>query len=89
MYLLTYDIANPKRLQTVAKICEKYLIRVQKSVFEGDLTPAEIHALTHDLTDTIDPLTDAVAIYIIPTAVAKKKQLMGIKPVDPYVLGAV
>lgn len=86
MYLLTYDIANPKRLARIAKICEKYLIRVQKSVFEGDLTPAALHALQTDLQTEIDVESDAVAIYLIPVTSVKKKVMLGIHPTDPYIL---
>ena len=87
MYLLTYDIANPKRLREVAKICEKYLIRVQKSVFEGDLTEAQKYALWHDLETLIDAKTDAIALYYFPKVVIKKKTLLGIIPADPYLIG--
>lgn len=87
MYLLTYDIANPKRLAKVAKVCEKYLIRAQKSVFEGELTDAQKHALWHDLESIIEPMTDAIALYNIPKIAMKKKHLLGIIPSDPYLIG--
>jgi len=34
-WLIIYDIADPKRLQKIAKIMEKYSVRVQQSVFEA------------------------------------------------------
>jgi CRISPR-associated protein Cas2 len=36
--LITYDIANPKRLYRIAKVMEDYGQRVQYSVFEAELT---------------------------------------------------
>jgi CRISPR-associated protein Cas2 len=32
--IVAYDIANPRRLQRIAKIMEDYGMRVQKSIFE-------------------------------------------------------
>src|SRR5690606_41325253 len=40
-YIVTYDIANPKRLRKVFKACKDYGMHLQLSVFECDLTPAE------------------------------------------------
>ena len=39
--LLAYDIADPKRLSRVAKVCEDYGVRVQYSVFECHLENGE------------------------------------------------
>lgn len=36
--IVAYDIANPRRLARIAKIMKDYGKRVQKSVFEVDLT---------------------------------------------------
>ena len=36
-YLVAYDIADPSRLRRVAKACEDYGIRLEKSVFQCDL----------------------------------------------------
>ncbi len=35
--IAAYDIANPKRLQRIAKIMKDYGLRVQKSIFEVDV----------------------------------------------------
>jgi len=37
--IVAYDIANPRRLQRVAKLMKDYGLRVQKSVFEVETTP--------------------------------------------------
>ncbi|MEG2717526.1 MAG: CRISPR-associated endonuclease Cas2, partial [Eubacterium sp.] len=39
-----YDI-NEKRVGKVFKICKKYLIHYQKSVFRGEITPSKLIAL--------------------------------------------
>ena len=36
LHLIAYDISDGKRLRKVARLCEDYGIRVEKSVFECD-----------------------------------------------------
>ena len=38
--IVAYDIADPKRLQRIAKIMKDYGLRVQKSIFERPTYPA-------------------------------------------------
>ena len=59
-YLVCYDIAAPKRLHKVAKICESYGSRLQFSVFEASLNgmmlaslQAELQAIIHHDEDQI------------------------------------
>ena len=84
--LLVYDIANAKRLRDVAKTCEKFLTRVQKSVFEGELGLSQMHELKRELARIIDDETDSVMIYTVPRVAVKKKVVLGIEPDDPFVL---
>ena len=42
--IVTYDV-NVKRNNKVLKICRKYLVHVQKSVFEGNITEAKLRKL--------------------------------------------
>lgn len=84
--LLVYDISNAKRLRTVAKACEKFLTRVQKSVFEGELGQSQMHELKRELTRIIDGENDSVYIYTVPRVAVKKKIVLGKEPDDPFVL---
>lgn len=66
--LVAYDIstvspAGERRLRAVAKVCEGYGQRVQKSVFECRLEQREIRLLIDDIKKVIDPSTDRVAVY--------------------------
>lgn len=69
MYLLvTYDVetadaAGRRRLRHVAKICQDYGQRVQNSVFECLVDPAQKVALTDSLLSIIDPSKDSLRIY--------------------------
>jgi len=66
--LITYDVSTldkqgQRRLRQVAKTCEDWGQRVQKSVFECKLDPAQLATIKRALIDTIDPTTDSLRIY--------------------------
>ena len=66
--LVTYDVATEtkagrRRLRHVAKICEGYGQRVQKSVFECRLDRAEREELVHRLRKEIDEEEDSLRLY--------------------------
>ena len=42
--ILTYDV-NKKRVNKIKKICKKYLVHVQNSVFEGNITDSRLNKL--------------------------------------------
>lgn len=68
MIVLSYDVdtsdaSGAKRLRKVAKICESYGCRVQNSVFELIVDPAQLVALKSRLTQTIDEEKDSVRLY--------------------------
>lgn len=46
--VLTYDISGT-HIQKVMKICRRYLVHVQNSVFEGTITESELNHLKVDL----------------------------------------
>ncbi len=66
--LITYDVetatpAGAGRLHKIARICEGYGHRVQKSVFEVTCTPTTRLQLLAALNSSIDHRTDSVRIY--------------------------
>lgn len=66
--LITYDISttNPKgrtRLRRAAKICLDYGQRVQNSVFECKVDPAQLVELKGRLIDLIDTESDSIRFY--------------------------
>lgn len=58
---LFYDVGE-KRVQKVFKICKKYLLHFQKSVFRGEMTPAKFIQLRKELNRVIDKDEDFVCI---------------------------
>jgi len=66
--LLTYDVATEtkagqRRLRRVAKVCESYGQRVQKSVFECQLDQAKREELIHRLRKEMNEEEDSLRLY--------------------------
>lgn len=76
--VLVYDV-NQKRVAKVLKICRKYLMHVQKSVFEGRITDASLKRLKQELTDTVEPKEDAICIYCLESPKYTWKECIGIQ----------
>ena len=69
--VLAYDVNTTtpegrRRLRSVAKICEGYGHRVQKSVFEITCDQAALLKLIDRVTRTIDHDDDSIRIYRLP-----------------------
>ena len=75
--LIIYDIADPKRLQKVAKTCEDYGARVQFSVFECWLEDDGFEQLWGRIEELLDPEQDKVAAYTLDKATAKARRILG------------
>ena len=70
MVLITYDVntedANGrKRLRRIAKQCVNYGQRVQNSVFECLLDPAQCKELQHQLLTIMDEEKDSLRFYYL------------------------
>lgn len=68
MYVvLVYDISKDnngqKRWFHVFKICKKYLTHIQNSVFEGEVSTAQLVKLQQELKPYIDKAMDSVIIF--------------------------
>lgn len=68
LYLITYDVstgtaAGRRRLRKAAQACKDYGQRVQKSVFECLVGPADWVLLRESLAAIIDPAEDSLRIY--------------------------
>ena len=69
LVLVSYDVAEDnngkKRLRRVAKTCKNYGQRVQYSVFECLVDPAQWAALKHKLICEIDEKYDSLRFYYL------------------------
>lgn len=65
--ILVYDInidnGGQKVLRNVFKTCKKYLIHIQNSTFEGELTPSQILKLQNELKKYIRKDRDSVILF--------------------------
>ena len=75
--ILVYDI-HQKRVGKALKICRKYLIHIQNSVFEGNITESKLKALKEELGHLIDTQMDSVIIYHLDSVKYTKKEQIGI-----------
>ena len=85
MYVLvTYDVetASPQgtcRLRRVAKICVKYGQRVQNSVFECSLDPAQFETMKSELMKAADLTRDSLRFYNLGKNWKRIVELVGAK----------
>lgn len=78
--LLSYDISDsPQRLRKVAKICENYGVRVQCSVFELDISMANLIQLKSELSRVIEPTIDSVRFYRLGKNYKSQIEVLGIR----------
>jgi CRISPR-associated protein Cas2 len=61
-WIMSYDIAHPKRLRRVAKLAITHGERVQKSLYLCALSPEQLDVLQHELIGNIDTRTDRVML---------------------------
>ncbi len=85
LLVVTYDVdttdrAGAKRLHKVAKICERYGIRVQNSVFEVMVDASQLAVLKAELEKTIDTDADSVRFYRLGNSYQNKIETLGKTP---------
>ena len=85
MVLVTYDVntedsAGRKRLHKVAKTCNNVGQRVQNSVFECLIDPAQWVVLRKRLVDIIDKKRDSLRFYFLGSNWQKRVEHVGAKP---------
>lgn len=82
--IFIYDVGS-KRVGKVMKTAKKYLIPVQKSVFEGYITESKLGKLKAEISKIIDPEHDSVMIYKMGSMrFAEKEEIGIIKNADPF-----
>ena len=84
MVLVTYDVrtetdAGKRRLRRVARLCENSGQRVQLSVFECLVDPAQWTRLRAELKKEIDPGEDSLRFYFLGTNWKHRVEHVGAK----------
>lgn len=66
LYLIAYDIANPKRLARIHRILKKYGMQVQYSVFTVVLKRKTLLKILGHISELINKREDDVRCYRLP-----------------------
>ncbi len=77
----TVDVAGRRRLRRVARACLDYGQRVQNSVFECEVEPAQWVALRTRLLGEINGDTDSLRFYRLGADGKRRVEHVGAKPV--------
>ncbi len=86
MYVLvTYDVSTVtkegrRRLRRVAKVCLDFGQRVQNSVFELKVDPAQWTECKKRLVDEFEPSEDSLRFYYLGSNWQRRIEHMGTKP---------
>lgn len=89
LVLITYDVnviseGGQKRLRNIAKTCLDYGMRVQNSVFECEVTPAQFVVLKNELMGIFDEERDSLRFYMLGKRGRQRVEHIGAKAVaDP------
>ncbi len=76
----TRDVEGRKRLRHIARICQNWGQRVQFSVFECLVDPAEWAALRDRLVSTMDKEKDSLRFYFLGANWKHRVEHVGAKP---------
>ncbi len=76
-YFISYDIANPKRLQKVAKVLENFGIRIQYSFFECEMEKNVLSDLRNEILAQLNLKEDSLRIYPLCQDCLKKTKMIG------------
>ena len=83
MVLISYDVSiekrGQKRLRRVAKACQNYGQRVQYSIFECVINPAQWVILRQKLIDEIEPELDSLRFYFLGSNWRRRVEHIGAK----------
>ena len=95
LVVVSYDVSTVepegrKRLRRVAKTCKDYGQRVQFSVFECDVDPAQWTRLKQQLIDEINPEEDSLRFYFLGANWKRRVEQFGLKksyePGEPLIV---
>lgn len=88
--LVAYDISDPGRLRRIAKCCERFGVRIEKSVFESRLGNECFQAFWKQLGELIEPTEDSLVMVPVcatcENGIRTAGQVYRPKTQDVYVL---
>lgn len=82
-FLIVYDVAHAKQRARIARLLEGHGVRVQKSVFEADLSASELRHLVRHLRQLVEDADDdacSVRLYTLCNTCAPRTLVLGDGP---------
>lgn len=85
LVLVSYDVSTEtvegrRRLRRISKACTDFGQRVQFSVFECEVSPAQWTILRQKLLDAMNPKTDSLRFYFLGSNWERRIEHHGTKP---------
>jgi len=80
--IMVYDV-GVERVFKVLKTGRKYLTHVQNSLLEGELTPAQLKRLQHEVKKIVDEEHDSVLFYVLRSEKYLSKEKIGVALKEP------
>lgn len=77
LIMICYDVADNRRRNKIARLLEGWGERVQDSVFECHVTPAQQRRIINDIAKLIDAEEDKVRYYALCNKDRGKLQVLG------------
>lgn len=63
LFVVAYDVTSDKKRRAIAKVLDKYGHRVNASVYECLVTPAESMRMKDAIASAYNPRTDRIVFY--------------------------
>lgn len=87
LVLITYDVSvisegGPRRLRNISKTCLDHGMRVQNSVFECEVDPAQFATLKSKLLDIFHSDEDSLRFYFLGKKGRQRVEHYGAKQID-------
>ncbi len=79
-YVFVFYDMNVDRVHKAFKICKKYLVHYQKSIFRGSITPANLIKLRNELKNIVEPTEDYICILKMISDNVFDEETLGGKP---------
>ncbi len=85
LMLISYDVSTAdsdgkRRLRRIAKACQNWGVRVQYSIFECNVNPAQWVKLKAQLESIFNPETDSLRYYNLGDNYTRRVEHLGAKP---------
>ncbi len=78
MFIILYYDMGENRVAKMLKTCRKYLLWVQNSVFEGEISEANYQRLLFDIEKIVDKSSsDSIVIYQFRSMLYSKRDVIG------------